>query len=331
MTHARCAHLAHTNIRQLLASVGSGRVRNDSPVEATKRDWRSPHYFSEDQYNRLAAVMSQVAAAIGARLTHFFCCDLEVAPSSILQRFAGSLGDLGIDEKARCVTFGPVKDKPCGFLSLSAETARRWVTRLLGDSESDADANRPFSSLEESLLVDLATAALDAFLSPLLAHQDLRPGDGILKGDPGIELDPTQEVCAVTFTVRDSSSSEGDRMLFVTPCSVLAPLVGKVQQTVRQSVPEEMSRTLMEHVQQMPVKVIARLGSTKLSFADVVELGRNDILLLDRSPHESIELLLGDRVIVRGRPVKAGGKRAVLVTELAGVASPKTSKAATTG
>jgi flagellar motor switch protein FliM len=327
MTHARCAHLANANIRRLLATVGSGETRTEAPVEVTQRDWRSPHYFNEEQYNRLAAVMSQIAAAIGARLTHFFCCDLGVAPSSILQRFASCVSDLGIDEKTRCLTFGPAKDKPCGFLSFSAETARRCVTRLLGDSESDADPNRPLSSLEESLLGDLATAAMDAFLSPLLAHQDLRPGDRVVKGHPEIKFEPAQEVCAVTFTVTGSGSNEGDRMLFLSPCGILAPLVGKMQQSVRQSSSEELSRTLMEHVQQMPVTITARLGSTRVSFADIVELGRDDILLLDRSPHESIELLLGDRVIVRGRPVKAGEKRAVLVTEMA--TAPKTSKVAT--
>jgi flagellar motor switch protein FliM len=308
--------------------MGSSDAPQEAPVEVTKRDWRSPHYFTEDQYNRLAALMSQVAAALAARLTHFFCCDLEVAPSSIVQRFAGCVNDLGVDDKARRLTFGPAKDKPCGFLRLGAETARRWVTRLLGDSESDTDPNRPLSTLEESLLGDLAAAAMDAFLAPLLAHQNLRPGDRLVKGDARVEFDPTQEVCAVTFTVTGSGSKE-DRMLFVTPCGVLAPLVGKTQQTTRQSAPEELSRTLMEHVQQMPVTITARLGCTKLSFADIVELGRDDILLLERTLNESIELLLGDQVIVRGRPVKAGERRAVLVTELAAAAGQKTSKPAT--
>jgi flagellar motor switch protein FliM len=327
MTQARCTHLGSANIRRLLATMGSSGAQDEAPAEVTKRDWRSSHYFSEDQYNRLAAVLSQVAVTIGARLTHFFCCDLEVAPSSILQRFAGCITDLGIDEKTRCLTFGPAKSRPCGFLSFSSETARRWVTRLLGDSESDADPNRPLSVLEESLLSDLAAATLEAFLAPLAAHQDLRPGDRLLKGNPDIEIEPTQEVCAVTFTVTGSDSGQGDQMLFLTPCNVLAPLVGRAQQTARQNSPEELSRILMEHVQQMPVTITARLGSTRLSFADVVELGRDDILLLDRALHESVELLLGNRVIVRGRCVKTGEKRAVLVTELA--AAPKTSKAAT--
>jgi len=315
MSRSSAVHLNHLNFRRLLAAVGSDHAADAPAMEAVKFNWRSPRYFNEDQYNRLAAVMSQVAAAVGAGLSRFFNRELSVAPASIGQHFAGPLRDLGVAGSRYYLMLAADKDKTCGFLSVTTGTALRWVKRLLGDAGSDADPNRALSSLEESLLLDLVTAVAEAFLSPLRAHQDLRPGDRLIKGEPAMRFEPAQEVCTIVFAVTGGESSEKDELLFLLPCSVLAPLVGKARQAVQQVSPEEMSRTLMEHVQQMPITIMARLASTAVSFEELLDLGSNDILLLDKSLGEPVELLVENRVVFRGRPARSDGRRAVVITQ----------------
>jgi flagellar motor switch protein FliM len=321
------AHPSLSNLRRLLATVGSDRTSESAPPEAVKHDWRKPRYFNEDQYNRLAAMMSQVAAAIGAAFTRFFNRELAVAPTSIAQHFAGPLSALGVAEGRYYLTFAAGKDKTCGFLSVTAATALRWARRLLSDTESNTDPNQPLSSLEESLLADLVTAMMDAFLSPLRVHQELRPGDRLLKNDPAVRFEPAQEVCTVVFAVTSDESSEKDDVLFLLPCSLLSPLVGKGRQATQQISPEELSRTLMEHVQQMPITVTAQLACTTLSFEELLELDENDVLLLDRSPDESIELLVEDQITLRGRAAKSGGRRAVVLSQATGNPVQKATKA----
>jgi len=92
--------------------------------------------------------------------------------------------------------------------------------------------------------------------------------------------------------------------------------------------PEELSRTLTEHVQQMPVTVTARLASTTLHFEELLDLGRDDILLLDRSLDEAIELLVDSRIVFRGRVARSGGQRAVVITQAANTGVQKAAKAA---
>jgi hypothetical protein len=156
MSRLSTANLNHAHFRRLLQAVGSSPAEDAVAAQATKYDWRSPHYFTEEQYNRLAAVMSQVAAVIAAGLGRYFNRELTISPASISQHFAGSPEDPGMAQSRYYLTFGG--DKTCGFLSLTVETALRWVTQLLGDTGSAA-ANRALSSLEESLLIDpVATA-----------------------------------------------------------------------------------------------------------------------------------------------------------------------------
>ena len=321
-------HLNSSNVLRLLATAGSNRAADAAPADAPRHNWRSPHYFNEDQYNRLAAVMSQVAAAIGAGLTRFFNRELSVVPASIAQHFASGLRDLGVAEGRYYLTFAAGKDKAGGFLSITAETALHWVGRLLGDAGSQADPSRSFSSLEESLLLDLITAVMDAFLTPLRTHQELRPGDRLIKNDPAVRFEPAQEVCMIVFAVTDGESSEKDEVMFLLPCGLLASTVGKSRQAVQQMSPEELSRTLMEHVQQMPVTVTARLACTTLSFEELLDLSGNDVLLLDRSLDEPLELLVEDRIVFRGRAARSGGRRAVAITQSMGNPALKPGKAA---
>ncbi len=328
MSRASTAHLNSSNVRRLLAAVGSDRAADTPMAETVKYNWRSPRYFNEDQYNRLAAVMSQVAAAIGARFSRFFNKELAVAPASIGQHFAGRLRDLGLAEGRYYLMLAAEKDKPCGFLSITTATALRWVKRLLGDAGSDADPSRALSSLEESILVDLVTAVVEAFLSPLRAHQELRPGDRLVKGEPAVRFEPAQELCTIVFAVTGGESSEKDEVLFLLPCSPLAPLVGKARQAVQQVTPEDLSRTLMEHVQQMPITVTARLASTMLSFEELLELDRDDILLLDKSLDEPIELLVENRIVFRGRAARSDGRRAAVITQSTSVPVQKAAKTA---
>lgn len=328
MSRPSTAPLNHLSFRRLLAAVGSDRAADTTPLEAAKYNWRSPRYFNEDQHNRLAAVMSQVAVAVGAGFSRFFNKELAVAPTSVGQHFAGRLRDLGIAGDRYYLTLAADKDKTCGFVSVTAETALRWVKRLLGDTGSDPDSNRALSSLEESLLVDLLAGVMDAFLSPLRAHQELRPADRLVKGEPAVRFDPAQEVCMIVFAVTGAEAGEKDEVLFLLPCVLLAPLVGKARQAVQQVPPEELSRTLMEHVQQMPITITARLASTMVSFEELIDLGSDDVLLLDKSLDEPIELLVENRIVLRGRPARSDGQRAVVITQSTSTSLPKASKTA---
>jgi flagellar motor switch protein FliN/FliY len=327
MSRLSPGYLNSSSFLRLRTALGSNPADETTPAEVTKYDWRSPRYFNEDQRNRLAAVMSQVAASIGTGFAHSFNREVTVSPTSIAQHFAGRLRDLGLADGRYYLTFAAGKDKGWGFLSITAETALRWVKRLLGDSGSDADTSRALSSLEESLLIDLAAAAMDAFLSPLRAHEELRAGDRLLKDNPQAQFEPAQEICMIVFAVTGSESQEKDEVLFVLPCSLLAPLAGKSRKAIQPTPPDELSRMLMEHVQQMPITITARLGHTALRFEELLELGRDDILLLDRLLDEAIELLVDGRVVFRGRVAQSDGQRAVVITQSPGTGGQKTAKA----
>lgn len=321
-------YLNSSNLLRLRTALGPMPVAEPAMTDVKVHDWRSPHYFNEVQYNRLAAVMSQVAASIGTSLTQSFHRETAVAPASIAQHFAGPLRDLGMAEGRYYLPFSE-KDSGCGFLSLTAETARRWVTLLLGDPGSETDASQALSSLEESLLVDLMATLTEAFLAPVRGRQDLHASDSLRKDEPQVQFEPAKEICMLGFAATGGETGEKDEVSFLLPCSLLAGVVGKEFQAARPMTPEELSRQMMEHVQHMPITVTARLGCMALRFDELLDLSRDDILLLDKSLDETIELLVDGRVVFRGNPARAGGRRAVVISQSAATDGQKTAKAAT--
>jgi len=310
------ANLSNAKVRRLLAAVGSARVVEEATTIAG-HDWRHPHYFPNDQLDRLSAVAGQVAATIAGQLKHSFHCEMTVTVAPITQQFAGALREITVSEERYYLAFGPAKDNPCGFFSITARTALRWVTWLLGDAEMKDDANRPLASLEESLLGDLTGAVAETFLAALRPHQDLRPGERITLEAPMLRSEPTQEICTISFAITKKDSNEKDDVLFLLPCSTLDPLVGKSRQAVRAIPTEELSRILMEHVALMPVTVTARLARIMVGSEEFLDLEGGDILLLDKPVVEPVELLLNGRVAFRGRPASVAGCRAVLILESA--------------
>ncbi len=315
MTGPSVNHLSSARVRQLLATVGSAYTQDQAAGTVAEYDWRDPHYFNADQLNRLAAVMSQIAARVAQTFAHFHSGEFDVAPTAITQHFASAVQDLIETDHGYYLTFSPEKGRPCGFALISAETARAWVTLLLGDSDSGPDAEGALSSLEESLLCDLMTAVVDNFLVPLRPHHNLKLDTPLGKGQPGVPYELTEEICRIALRVKKAGSEEASEIAFLLPCNRLTALVGKTVPVVARVPPPELSRALMEHLQQMPVTVTARLATTNVRFQAVIELDRGDILLLGKALDQPAELLLDGRTAFRGRLARSEGRYAVFVTQ----------------
>lgn len=317
MTDPSGTNLNRTKLQRLLAAVGSAQVEGPTPseTEAAPYDWRDPHYFNQDQHNRLAAITSQVAAVLSERLAHFLNDEFNVVPTSITQHFANDLGRLIDEELGFSLSFGLDSRPPCGSLVISADVAMDWVNRLLGDSEANQTTDRILSALEQSLLSHLVNAMAEAFLSSLEPHQNLKPADEVVRGPIAAAFEPTDPICRIAFQVRKAEAESVREVAFIMSGRALAPVVGKAIQSETTIPQDQLARLLMEHVQQMPVPISARLGATRLSFEEAADLAPGDVLLLDKPLNEPVDLIVHNQIVCRGRPAQSAGQYAVFVTE----------------
>lgn len=75
-------------------------------------------------------------------------------------------------------------------------------------------------------------------------------------------------------------------------------------------------RPAMESVYDVPVRVTAVLGKTRMNIADLMKLDAGSIIELDRRVGEPIDLYVNDRLIARGELVMVDGTLGVTMTEI---------------
>ena len=65
----------------------------------------------------------------------------------------------------------------------------------------------------------------------------------------------------------------------------------------------------------MTLSVTARLRSATITFSEMMNLGANDILILDTHAGHPINLLVEELQLLKGLPAKSAGKYAVAITD----------------
>lgn len=318
MSDAATNNLSKTKIQQLLAAVGAAPAEDSGQnINASEYDWRQPHCFSQNQLEELNNFTEKVATAISNKFTDFYHADFNITIASTDQYFVDKFLAQTSDDKQDdyYLAFGAVQDNPFGLIGIPAQTAIIWATQLLGDTESEENPERELSKLEESLLLDIASALVKV-LSDSCDNYDFQPVDNIVKGQLPLELDNAAEVCKITFNIEEAGSEKKSEAYILMPSSKLEPVVGQNIQDDNEFSAENTSEALLGHVQQMPVSVTAQLASTVVTFEEIMSLGVDDILLLDKKVDEPVELIVDGRASLGGRLAKSAGKYAVVITEL---------------
>ena len=308
-------NLSNEKIQQLLIAVGSGPLEDTTGIKATEYNWNQPHYFDRKQLNRLDEFTKKIARAMAVKFVDFCHSEFDVTVVSTMQHFAAELVDQAIEsgQDDYYLAFGTDPDHPCGLISIPTKTAFIWATQLLGDPESEEDSGRDLSQLEESLLLDLLSALIEAFSQKIW---DFQPAKNIVRRLFPLELKGTEELCKITFDVKKADQEKGSEAYILTLCSKLETAVGKAEQTVGEFSADDISKAILGNMQQMPVCITAQLASTVLTLEEIMSLEVSDILLLDKKVNEPIELITSGRTALLGRPAKLAGKHAVVITEL---------------
>lgn len=296
----------------------AARVRSskqdEAPVEAAEYNWHEPHYFSRTQLLKLNDFVKRLMIGLSGKFSGFCRSEFEVASASTTQHFAGEfIGSASHSTAADYyLPFGTDPEHLCGLLGLPEETALVWARQLLGDAESDEDSGKNLSQLEESLLLDLASALIQSF-GRTCGALDLHPSGSVAKGLWPLELTTIEELCKITFTVKKAGAQDASGAYFLITSETLKSVVGPVGQASTQFSANDISRAILNHLQTMPVTVTAQLASTTLTFGEIMNLRVDDILLLDKKVDDLAELIIDGRTVYRGWPARSAGKYAVTI------------------
>jgi len=310
--------MSREKIQQLLKAIGSEPKEDAAQVDAAQYNWQEPHYFSKGQLAKLGNFTDSVASAMAKKFAKFCRSEFNVTVASTTQHYAYEFVSQLSDSEQRdfYIPFGTSQEHMCGLIGIPGQTAVNWARQLLGDSESEKDPEGDLSQLEESLLVDLASALVEVFCGPDKSF-DFHPATSIARGKWPLEQERTEEICKISFDVKKADSEKSSEAYFLILCSELTPITGRTAQESGGFSAEDISKVILGHLQEMPVLITSQLASAALSFEELMNLQADDILLLDKKVNQPVELKVDGRTVYYGWPVKSAGKYAVKITNTA--------------
>jgi flagellar motor switch protein FliM len=350
MTNAVAAQFSAENMRQLLAAIraepGEDAAKN---AELPRYDWRRPHYFSQSQLNELKCFTENVSAAAAAKFTRLYRSDYDVTTESVSEHFAGEFlrhtsngehpdyyllfgpgrlhQESHVGRRAAATALSPqakanasAELPPWGCVGIPHQTALAWATQSLGDAKPDEPSARSLSQLEISLLLDIASLFVEALCESYDGY-DFHAIGGIVTGRLPLDLETTKELCKVTFNAKQAGSQAPAQAHLLMPCDKLLPVAKTTAKTTENLSPEDVSKAIIGRLHRMRVSLTTQLGSGTLTFAELMNLSVNDILMLDAPVSEPVKLFVEGLQLFGGRLAKSAGNYAVVIAEPAATAA----------
>jgi len=316
------SELSREKVQQLLAAVGTRPAREDGDLEVAEYNWHQPHRFNGAELETLEGLAKAMAEATAKKFGALSHQQVNVKPNSITEHFSDELVDKAKAEGDNdfYLAFVNEQEKQLGFVWIPFQTGLAWVRQLLGDSQTQADASRELSELEQSLLCDLSIVIIQA-VSESFQNLRLEPVGGLLKGRIPIDKQQTQQLCRITFDFQISGAEEADSQAQNRQASVvilsdeLEGFVGKDRRKAAVLTGEAATQAIVEHLKKLSVCVTARLAQTSLTFGQIMDIDVGDVVVLGKKIDEPVDILLDGRTILKARPISSAGKYAVLITE----------------
>jgi flagellar motor switch protein FliM len=309
-------------IQQLLASIGSKQPDDSRDIEATDYDWHQPHFFNSQQMTKLTGFTAKAATLIADKLGTLCQRSFEVTITSTSEHFAGQF--LGHDPSGKTqgpdnyyLPFSAGQEDPCGFVSISPQTAVIWTTQLLGDTESKENATRTLLSLEASFLFDMASLIVAALTEagPGAPECSFRPAADAMTDHLPLQLNGAEEFCKITFQVKKAGSETASEAHILVLCEKLLPAVGDPSQTTGKFSPSDITAAIQNTIEKISVPITVQLAYVPVTVEQILNLAVCDILLLDKKVDEPVQLRVVGRTLCRGRCAKSAGNYAIAVTE----------------
>jgi flagellar motor switch protein FliM len=309
--------MSKEKIQQLLKAVGSRPQTDDSSIKFEQMNWNEPHYFNKSQLVKLDAFVKNIPAAISEKISALCRKQFDVEITKVSQHYAGEFLDEANKSQAKnyYLSFGSGQGKEFGVLTIPGQTAVIWAKLLLGDSESKEDSVRELSKLEESLLYDLAVVLVKS-LSSANPKCQYNPSGNIASGQFPINLQNTQELCRISFSVKTAGSESKSDAYFLISSDKLEVITGKNKNSSEDSASQDFSKLILGYLGFSPVNVTVQLACSRLSFEGLMNLQADDIIMLDKSIDEPIELVVEGKTFGYGWPAKSEGQYAVTIASI---------------
>lgn len=322
--------LSQNEIDSLLSEMSSGRmdvddvlVRTSSKAEITTYDFRRPNRISKNQVRTLQNIHENFAEIFGYYLVSKLQTVVSISVTSVDQLFYSEF-ILSVSNPSVLYVFDIEGTDGNGILELSPQLSLTLVERLLGGSAELTPKPRTITPIEQAVIRGIVEHALSDLRNAWRAIAEINFKFSRLEMEADfVQIAPSSEIVVViSFDVNIGVHTFLMNLCF--PTFALEEVLAKLN---RQQVTTAASRqskarmkenleALQSQISNTYLLVQAELGKTALSINDILELKEGDVVKLDKRVNHEIEIVIGGKRKLAGRPGSVEGKKAIRVTRL---------------
>ncbi|SDN19981.1 flagellar motor switch protein FliM [Acetanaerobacterium elongatum] len=325
--------LSQAQIDELLKGLNTGTLDLDeidekaSEKKVKEYDFRSPKKFTKEQLKKLDSIYSNYTRSLSSYFTGILrmFCQLDVSqieeqryheysnalPDSVL------MGVVDLNIKDSSVADGTI------IFELSRPMVFSIIDRLLGGSGDIVNIERDFTEIELSLVENVLKNMVKLFKDAWKSYTDMDPQlVGIETNSrlmQTISLDDIVLITVIDVTMRGQVGN----LSVCIPAINLEEIIKKMNARSQKSDKKldefkenERRDIIFSSVKDSDLELTAVLGEVELTLSDVLNLQVDDIVQLDKSINDVIDIRVGTKTWLRGKMGNYKKKKAVQITEI---------------
>ena len=322
--------LSQNEIDELLAALSTGEV-DVSDIEEEKKekkvrkyDFSRPDKFAKDQLRTLEIIHENFARLLNNFLSGYLRTYIEVdvisVQSLIYTEFSNSISNpaiLGI------VDFAPFDGQI--IIDLSSDIANAMIERVLGGTGKSGAASkesRTLTEIEMTLLRNIFIKFINLLKEPWGNIVELRPKLETIEtnGQFAQIVSASESVALITFNLH-IGDNEGMVNICI-PHFVIEPILPSLSSRLwfatsnKREVTEEERDALETGISQSKINLTTVVGGSTITVSELMNLQKGDIILLNKTVEESMEIFVEDKLKFKGKPGIKKKNVAVMITEV---------------
>ncbi len=289
------------------------------PIAYEVYDFRRPDKFAKDQLRTLQMLHETFARLYASSLSAYLRVPVHVDLVSVEQ--------IPYDEYMRSLTssiiniFSMAPLAGQAILEMEFNVILSMIDRLLGGPGSMVKNSSILTDIEKALTESIVNRALKEFHTAWEGIAQFTPRREVMETQSQFVqiVPPNDVVVSILFEIKVGELRGA--MSICIPYLLLKPITSKLsaQRWFSSSVKKNTGKyaaLLAKRLEKTHVTCAVRLGSTQMSVDDLLELKVGDVVTLDRTQFEEVDILIGNNVKFRGKPGIRGKKLAVHINRV---------------
>ncbi|HEY5037604.1 MAG TPA: flagellar motor switch protein FliM [bacterium] len=302
------------------SSPESGVTVDESGRKIKTYDFNRPNRFSKDHMRTLEMLHEIFSRGFTASVAAYLRTVADIKVVSVTQlpfrEYTMSL------PRPDCIFV--LKMEPLDgslLLEMNPELVLTLIDRILGGPGKAPTAARELTLIEQAVIEKIVNRGLETLQEAWLKVGHFQPKlTGYETTAQFVQIVAPNEISAVIeFEVKMNEVT--GKMSMCIPYVVLEPIIGDLSAqkwfTVgKKESTAETVESLTKVMKETSVPFVARVGSAQISIQELLRLKVGDVIRLNTSPHNEIDILIERLIKLKGRPGVSSKKRAIQITRI---------------